>query len=106
AYSLSAGGSIVYPSLAVMLLTPICPHSLTNRPFILPLEKEVTLKIPRFNGKVFIIIDGQISVQLQKGDEVKIVNSKNQVKFVSSSSKSYYDILSAKLNWAIANQSS
>jgi len=105
AYSMAAGGSIVYPSLNVMLLTPICPHSLTNRPFILPLEKEVRLRVPRYNGKIFVIVDGQISLQLQQGDEVLIKQSANRVKFVRSPKKNYFDILRGKLNWAIANRS-
>ncbi len=104
AYSLAAGGSIVYPSLEVFLITPICPHSLTNRPFVLPLDRVLKVTIPPYDGKVFLNVDGQVSVALQSGDIVKIARSKNRLKFARSPSSSYFEILRSKLNWGIANK--
>jgi len=104
AYSLAAGGSIVHPSLAVMLVTPICAHSLTSRPLILPLDANFSVSVPSYEGRVFLMIDGQDNVELRSGDVVKITKAKNIVKFVKSSRKSYFDILRTKLNWGIRNR--
>jgi len=104
AYSLAAGGSIVHPSLAVMLVTPICAHSLTSRPLILPLESSFSVSVPLYEGRVFLMIDGQDNVELRSGDVVKITKAKNTVKFVKSPRKSYFDILRTKLNWGIRNR--
>jgi NAD+ kinase len=104
AYSLSASGSIVHPSLEVVLLTPICPHSLTNRPLILNNNSSIKIKIPEYDGKVYLIIDGQISTPIMPGDELFISRAHNKVRFVKSASKNYFDILRTKLNWGIANK--
>lgn len=104
AYSLAAGGSIAYPTLEVLLLTPICPHSLTNRPLILPLESRLSLRIPAFDGSVQLIIDGQSSIQVRPGDKIELRQSPNKVKFVRSQSRSYFDILRKKLNWGRINR--
>lgn len=105
AYSLSASGSIVHPSLEVVLVTPICPHSLTNRPLILDNSSSIRIKVPDYEGKVYLIIDGQISTQIIPGDELLITRAKNKVRFVKSDIKNYFDILRTKLNWGIANKS-
>jgi NAD+ kinase len=73
AYSLSAGGTIVYPSIPVVLLTPICPHSLTSRPLILPEDVHICIRIPESSrGGAFVCVDGKTNIPLQKGDYVKI----------------------------------
>jgi len=99
AYNLSAGGPIVYPSLGVAVVTPICSHSLTYRPLVLPNESRVSMKIPRYDGSIALSIDGQEGLELQVGDEVLITKSPNTVIFVRSPSQSYFDILRQKLNW-------
>lgn len=103
AYALAAGGSIVHPSLGVVLITPICAHSLTLRPLILPMESVLTARVPAYDGRVYIVIDGQVSFQIQTGDTVKITKANNKVTFVESPTKSYFEILRTKLNWGIAN---
>ena len=105
AYSLAAGGSIVFPSLSVMLLTPICPHSLNIRPLILPSEKSLTIRIPQYDGKVFLTIDGQESIQVASSDEVRVLRSPNKVRFARSPKRSYFEILRGKLNWGLGNSS-
>ncbi|RMG41792.1 MAG: NAD(+)/NADH kinase [Candidatus Dadabacteria bacterium] len=104
AYSLAAGGSILYPSLESMILTPICPHSLTIRPLVLPLDIGLKIEIPDFEGDVFLSLDGQDSYNLEPGDTIEITRSENVVKFVRSPSKSYFEILRTKLNWGVANK--
>jgi NAD+ kinase len=102
AYSLAAGGSIVYPSLGVYLVTPICPHSLTCRPLILPLDAELSLSSSSHGGAVSLNIDGQVLVPLEEQDVVRIIRSKHEVKFVRSPRRTYFDILRGKLNWGQA----
>lgn len=104
AYSLSAGGSIVHPSVAVALITPICPHSLTNRPLILGLESTIRITIPPYDGEVFLIIDGQVSTPLKEGDALHISKAATTVRFARSPRRNYFEILRTKLNWGIANK--
>jgi NAD+ kinase len=103
AYSLAAGGSIVHPSLQSLLLTPICPHSLTIRPLVLPFDYTICVKTPHYEGEMFLSIDGQVPVCLESHDHVIISKANTQVKFVRSMKRSYFDILRTKLNWGIAN---
>jgi NAD+ kinase len=104
AYSLAAGGSIAHPSLSIFLVTPVCPHSLTNRPLILPGSSTVGVKLPHFKDDAWVTIDGQVSQQLQSGDFVRITQAKQTVRFVISPDKSYFDILRTKLNWGVPNK--
>jgi NAD+ kinase len=104
AYSLAAGGSIAYPTLPVVLVTPVCAHSLTARPLVLRLDAELAADIPEYKGKVLLSIDGQLSTPLYSGDRVRITKSENSVRFVRSPSRSYFDILRTKLNWGLPNR--
>lgn len=104
AYSLAAGGSIAHPSLSVILVTPICPHSLTNRPLILPGTAQVEVELPKFDDEVIVTVDGQVSQPLLSGDIVKVSQARQTVKFVVSREKSYFDILRTKLNWGVPNR--
>ncbi len=103
AYSLAAGGSIAYPSLEVVLITPICPHSLTNRPLILPLNQPITITVPDYSGEVHLTVDGQVSEPIRTGDQITIVWADHEVAYVSSPSCGYFEILRTKLNWGIPN---
>jgi NAD+ kinase len=105
AYSLAAGGSIVHPDLEACLVTPVCPHSLTNRPLILPLDSVVGINIPPHEGEIYVVVDGQVTFLLETGDLVQVTRSPHKVRFVRSPHRSYFEILRAKLNWGIANQS-
>lgn len=105
AYSLAAGGSIAHPSLSVILVTPICPHSLTNRPLILPGSSKIEIELPRFDDEVLVTVDGQLSEPLKSGDVVKVSEAKQTVKFVLAKEKGYFDILRTKLNWGRPNRS-
>jgi NAD+ kinase len=104
AYSLAAGGSIVHPALEVLLVTPICAHSLSARPLILKLSDKLLATIPEYDGTMVLTIDGQLSIPLQTGDAIEIGESPYRIKLVQSSSRSYFDILRTKLNWGIANK--
>ena len=103
AYSLSAGGSIVHPQVDAILLTPICPHSLTSRPLVLPGSSELSLRlVPQAgeaNEEIFLTIDGQEGMALQANDSVTIQTSDNSVFVARSPSKTYYEVLGSKLKW-------
>ena len=104
AYSMAAGGSIVHPQVDALLVTPICPHSLTSRPLVLPASSDINLKVASpltsYNDEVHLTIDGQEGMQLHADDEVSVTTSEHSVFFAKSSSKSYFEILGTKLKWA------
>jgi NAD+ kinase len=104
AYSLAAGGSIAHPALSVILMTPICPHSLTNRPLILPGSSKIEVTIPAFDDEVLVTVDGQVSDQLLPGDLIRVRQAQQTVRFVISAGKTYFDILRSKLNWGAPNR--
>lgn len=99
AYSMSAGGSIVSPGVPAFLLTPICPHAMTQRPIILPAESEIAITVGRKNGDVYATFDGQINVELCEGDRVLVSRSKNRVLMVCSPTRDYFSVIRSKLMW-------
>jgi NAD+ kinase len=99
AYSLSAGGPIVYPSLESILITPICPHTLTNRPLVIPPTHKIRF-ILRSGKDVMLTIDGQIGVTFEQGDEVVCTRSPHKVQLIRPSGKGFFDVLREKLKWA------
>jgi len=103
AYSLAAGGPIVYPNLPVFLVTPISPHMLTQRPMILSDKNVLTFcaKNKHNNGKILLTIDGQENYSLPDGVRVKFSLYKKPLKLIKNRSKSYFDTLKKKLNWGI-----
>jgi NAD+ kinase len=99
AYSLSAGGPIIYPTIHCFVLTPICPHTLSNRPIALPDNVTVTACLTSSSEDVVLTLDGQIGFPLLPNDVVEIKKSRFKMKLIKHPSKSYYDILRAKLKW-------
>ncbi|OPY09750.1 MAG: putative inorganic polyphosphate/ATP-NAD kinase [Syntrophus sp. PtaB.Bin001] len=99
AYSLSAGGPIVFPSQNVIIVNPICPHTLTNRPIILPCNMTVTVKVWSEEEGVNVDLDGQESVSLKSGDTLIVRRSRYVTTLVSSSNRDYLEILRSKLGW-------
>lgn len=98
-YSLAAGGPILYPSMKNIIVTPICPHMLTNRPIILPEKVSIKAILKSRDEKVVLTLDGQIGFPLEFGDEILIKESSHSVSLVKSSSKGYFEILRTKLKW-------
>jgi NAD+ kinase len=99
AYSLSAGGPIIYPSLRCISITPICPHTLTNRPIILPDDSVVQIRLKSEQEDVFLTMDGQIGIRLQKEDYIEVKKSGSSMSLVKSPFCDYFEVLKEKLRW-------
>lgn len=99
AYNLSAGGPIVYPSMNAMVLTPICPFTLTNRPIVVPDTAEINLKLKYESDGVVLTLDGQVGYQMQIGDRVTIRKSPTSFNLVQPPNRNYFDVLRNKLKW-------
>jgi NAD+ kinase len=99
AYSLAAGGPIIDPDLDAFVITPICPHMLTNRPLVVPDTARIDLDFTAADEPVYITLDGQIGFQLKPQDHVTITKSKSRVALVRPPSKTYFEVLRSKLKW-------
>jgi NAD+ kinase len=99
AYSLAAGGPIIDPDLDAFVITPICPHMLTNRPLVVPDTACIDLDFTAADEPVYITLDGQIGFQLKPQDRVRITKSKSRVALVRPPSKTYFEVLRSKLKW-------
>lgn len=99
AYSLSAGGPILYPQLQAILLTPICPHALTNRPVVLPAHLPLRLVL-REGENVMATIDGQVGLELSVGDEITCQLSGKFVRLVRPFDRPFFEVLREKLKWS------
>jgi len=99
AYALSAGGPILYPTLNNIVLAPICPHTLTNRPIVLPDSVLVEIVLKSQNEDVFLTIDGQVGFSLKQNDIVEIKKAGFKAKFFIPCERDYFEILRTKLKW-------
>jgi NAD+ kinase len=99
AYSLSAGGPIVYPEKDLIIINPICPHTLTNRPIIIPEKSDLRIALWSKEKGATLTLDGQESYRLKSGDIITVKKSKYVTKLVLSPHRSYWEILRSKLGW-------
>jgi NAD+ kinase len=99
AYSLAAGGPIVDPELDAFVITPICPHMLTNRPIVIPGDARIDLDFAAAEEPVHVTLDGQTGFQLKANDRVTITKSEQRVTLVRPPNKTYFEILRSKLRW-------
>jgi len=100
AYSLSAGGPIIYPNIPAIIIVPICPHTFTFRPMVISARSAVRIKLMTAGEEVNLTLDGQRGSLLEKGDIVEVVCSRLVLKLVSSPKRNYFDLLQEKLGWA------
>jgi NAD+ kinase len=104
AYNLAAGGPIVHPAVDAMLLTPIAPHTLTNRPVVIPFSSEVHLRPIMEGNEVFVTFDGQSGFPLQAGDLVSVRRAARPLRIIKSAERTYFDLLREKLKWGGDNR--
>lgn len=102
AYSMSAGGPIVHPLVQSILITPICPHTLNDRPVVVPDSSMIELRLSETADSVFLTLDGQTGVPMQLGDRVRITRSPGRLKLIHPVNKTYFEILRNKLKWGEA----
>ncbi|MEO5365394.1 MAG: NAD(+) kinase [Magnetococcus sp. WYHC-3] len=100
AYALSAGGPIIHPSLEAILLVPICPHTLNNRPILVPGEGEISFKLASRAADQQLTLDGQSGFALTPEDLVVIRRSAHRLRVIHPLDRNYYDVLRGKLRWA------
>ena len=99
AYNLSAGGPIIYPTMGAVVLTPICPHMLSNRPIVLPDNLDIEIGIATPHQEIFLTLDGQEGLPIAEHDIVCVKKSPNPVTLIRTPGKSYFEVLRAKLKW-------
>lgn len=100
AYSLAAGGPIIHPNVPGILLTPICPFTLTNRPLILPDSVTLTIKLAEKVSDIMVTFDGQKGLKINDTDLIVINKSKYPLKMITFPDQTYFDVLKKKLNWS------
>jgi NAD+ kinase len=101
AYNLAAGGPIVHPDVDALVLTPIAPHTLTNRPVVIPGTQSVEVR-PQMHGQaddIYVTYDGQTGYPLEKGDVVRVRKSEHRLRLVKAPARSYFELLREKLMW-------
>jgi NAD+ kinase len=99
AYNLSAGGPILYPTLETIVVTPICPHALTNRPIVLSLDSTIEIRLESLSEEVYLTLDGQQGFPISTRDVVRIERCPDPVTLITHPSLSYFQILHRKLKW-------
>jgi len=99
AYNLSAGGPIIYPSMNAVVITPICPFTLSNRPIVVPDDSMIEVRLVTEKEEVALTLDGQVGFPLQAGDRAVIRKSKTAFNLVQPPNRNYFDVLRNKLKW-------
>ena len=102
AYNISAGGPMVYPTLEAVVVTPICPFTLTSRPLVLPPDFPVEIVVDSENSDpdIHLVADGQLSLPLEVGDKVSVRRHPSGINLIVSPDRNFVDILRQKINWA------
>jgi NAD+ kinase len=99
AYNLSADGPVIYPSMNAVVITPICPFTLSNRPIVVPDESEIELRLKTHNEEVVLTLDGQVGCPLRPEDRVLIRKSQTTFNLVQPTNRNYFEVLRDKLRW-------
>lgn len=99
AYNLAAGGPIVQPGMRSIIITPICPHILTNRPVVVRDESEIEIVLESEDSEVHLTLDGQVGFSLRGEDVIRIVKADHTIRLVSVPGKNFFDVLRTKLKW-------
>jgi NAD+ kinase len=102
AYSLSAGGPIVHPAVESWVITPICPHTLSDRPVVVRDSSFVEILLSADTESVFLTLDGQTGIPMRPADRVRLRRAAERLKLIQPAKKSYFEILRSKLKWGEA----
>jgi NAD+ kinase len=99
AYSLAAGGPVIAPSVEAFIVTPICAHTLTNRPIVLPDSAQIEVEVKSHRESVYLTVDGQVGIAVRSEDTVHMKRASSVVELIQSPQKNYFEILRQKLKW-------
>ncbi|MBI4587647.1 MAG: NAD(+)/NADH kinase [Candidatus Rokubacteria bacterium] len=99
AYCLSAGGPIVYPTMDAVVLTPICSHTLTNRPIVLPANLRIEIALLTEQQEVMLTLDGQVGLALRERDVVEVRRAAPRIRLVRDPQRHFFSVLRTKLKW-------
>jgi len=100
AYSLAAGGPVIHPQVPGIIMTPICPHTLTNRPLILPEAVTIKVKLEEGSSDMMLTFDGQVGLEINGHDEIIVQKKPQALNMIVIPGLQYFDILKAKLRWS------
>lgn len=100
AYSLAAGGPIVHPEVPAIIMAPICPFTLTNRPIILSDNVRIKMKLAKKSSDIILTFDGQAGIEIDEKDEIHVGKSRHPVQMITLPGQNYFDVLKAKLRWS------
>jgi NAD+ kinase len=100
AYSLAAGGPVIHPAVPAIILTPICPFTLTNRPLIVPESANISIKLARGSSDIILTFDGQKGLEINDKDEIFIQKDAHPIHLITLPERQYFDILKNKLKWS------
>ena len=100
AYSLAAGGPVIHPAVPGIIMTPICPFTLTNRPLVIPDRARIKLSLEKDSSNMILTFDGQAGMEINHGDMIQIEKSPHPVHMIKVPGSEYFDILKAKLSWS------
>ncbi len=100
AYSLAAGGPVIHPDVPGIILTPICPFTLTNRPLIIPDSASIEIRLEGNPSDILLTFDGQEGVAIDSTDKIYLKKSENPIKMISLNDQNYFNVLKARLMWS------
>ncbi len=100
AYSLAAGGPVVHPAVPSIILTPICPFTLTNRPLLIPDQTRVAIRLEGSPEDMILTLDGQEGFEIDPGDKIYVQKSQNNIRMISFEEQSYFKVLKTRLQWS------
>lgn len=100
AYSLAAGGPVIHPAVPAVVMTPICPFTLTNRPLIIPDTATVTINLEKRSADIMLTFDGQRGLKIDDRDTITVCKSPHPIHMIIEPTQHYFDVLKAKLRWS------
>lgn len=104
AYSIAAGGPIMHPDMSSLILTPICPFSLSNRPVVIPSSDVIKIRVEsEQRAKAILTVDGQMTFPLEEGDEITITELEKRIQIIRSDRRSFFGVVKSKLGWSGGN---